>query len=216
MATTLTPTPPTKRGLAPGERPSFLRQVIGFLSVGALCTASYVVLYLALREVTGTQLANFLASLTTAVMNTALNRVFTFNIRGKDNLSTHHAQGILVFLFGWFLTSMSLIVLHHTHPEATATTEMIVLTIANLVATVLRFTLFKVWVFSFKSKRNQSHFGAGTALAAAAAAITVAGTGEAAPRTPDLSSPPSASAVESVSAAGTIEADDIANSKRNL
>lgn len=182
------------RPAAHGSKPTLTRQVIGFLSVGAVCTASYVVLYLVLREVTGTQLANFLASLTTAVMNTGLNRAFTFNIRGTENLSAHHAQGILVFLFGWFLTAMSLVVLHHVSPEVTALTEMIVLTIANFVATVLRFTLFKVWVFSFTSKRNNHHFNAGTAVAAAAAAITVVSAGDSAAELTDVSSPPSYSA----------------------
>lgn len=178
----------------PDERPSFLRQIIGFLIVGAICTGTYVALYLLLRNDLGTQLANFLASLTTALMNTALNRTFTFNIRGKENLTTHHTQGILVFLFGWFLTAGSLVALGHINPQATALVEMIVLTIANFVATVLRFTLFKVWVFSFTSARNQRNFGTSTAVAAAAAAMTTAGAGDTTPHEPPAAAPSSFSA----------------------
>lgn len=178
----------------PDERPSFLRQIIGFLVVGTICTATYVVLYFVLRADLGTQLANFLASLTTAIMNTALNRTFTFNIRGKANLTTHHTQGIMVFLFGWFLTALSLIVLNYVNPSASALVEMLVLTVANFVATVLRFTLFKVWVFSFSSQRNQRNFGASTAVAAAAAAMTIATVGDASPSEAPVASPTSISA----------------------
>jgi len=194
---------PTRDEAVLSVRPSFMRQIIGFLTVGAVCTASYVVLYLVMRNHIGQQTANFLASLITAVMNTGLNRSFTFNIKGKDNLSAHHAQGLLVFLFGWLLTSMSLVTLHHVSPHASATTEMVVLCAANLVATALRFTLLKVWVFSFTSRRNRKHFISDDSrhlnrsrpvVAAAAAALTVASVSEAAAAdSPDPSANPTSS-----------------------
>jgi hypothetical protein len=52
-----------------------------------------------------------------------------------------------VFGVAWCITSGSLLALHTTEPHASPLTEILVLTAANLVATVLRFVLLRGWVF---------------------------------------------------------------------
>ena len=57
------------------------------------------------------------------------------------------AQGLLVFLLGLGITSGSLAVLGATDPTAGHATELAVLVAANLAATLVRFVLFRAWVF---------------------------------------------------------------------
>ena len=127
--------------------PSFFGQVVRFGAVGVLSTAAYALLYLMFSAVFTGFLANFLALLVTAIANTAANRRFTFGVRGRSRALTHQFQGLIVFGIAWLITSGSLLELHAINPNANATVELIVLTFANLLATVLRFVLFRSWVF---------------------------------------------------------------------
>jgi putative flippase GtrA len=127
--------------------PSFFGQVVRFGAVGLLSTAAYALLYLMFSSVLPGLVANFLALLVTAIANTAANRRFTFGVRGRSGAFTHQFQGLIVFGIAWLITSGSLLELHAINPNANSKVELIVLTFANLLATVLRFVLFRVWVF---------------------------------------------------------------------
>ena len=80
------------------------------------------------------------------MLNTAANRRFSFGIRGRDNALRHQLFGLGVFLFGWVVTSGALFVLHTVAPDATKHIELMILVIANLVATLTRFVGLR-WVF---------------------------------------------------------------------
>ena len=122
-------------------------RIVRFAVVGLLSTAAYSLLYLLLRELASPQVANLLALLLTTVGNTALNRRLTFGVRGPEGPGRHQARGLVTFAICWSLTSASLWLLHAaaTPPPMV---EIVVLTIANLVATVVRFLLFQTWVFA--------------------------------------------------------------------
>jgi putative flippase GtrA len=122
-----------------------LRQFTRFAIVGAAGVVAYVVIFAALRTVTGAQVANFGAMLVTAVGNTAANRRLTFGVTGRQDAGRHHAQGLVVFMIGWAVTSGSLALLP---AHAGTVTEAIVLVSANLTATALRFVLMRSWVFA--------------------------------------------------------------------
>ncbi|WP_267421224.1 MULTISPECIES: bifunctional glycosyltransferase family 2/GtrA family protein [unclassified Curtobacterium] len=124
-----------------------LGQMLRFGAIGVLSTIAFAVLYAVLRPALGSQTADFLALLLTAVGNTALNRRFTFGVRGRAGAGQHQIQGLVVFGIAWAITSGSLVMLHATAPGATHEAEIAVLTGANLVATLVRFLLFKAWVF---------------------------------------------------------------------
>lgn len=115
--------------------------------MGAASSVGYVLLYVALRPTAGGQAANALALLLCALANTAANRRLTFGLRGRVGALRHQAQGLLVFTVGLALTSGSLTLLHHTVPTPVRTTEVGVLVAANLAATLVRFLLFRAWVF---------------------------------------------------------------------
>ncbi|MET8832227.1 bifunctional glycosyltransferase family 2/GtrA family protein [Streptomyces sp. NPDC004610] len=124
------------------------RQLVGFCVVGGLSTLFYLLLYTAFRGFTGAQTANALALLLSAVANTAANRRLTFGVRGRSGVVRHQAQGLLVFGIGLILTSGSLAALNAASGDPGHSTELAVLIAANLAATVLRFLLFRVWVFA--------------------------------------------------------------------
>ena len=121
-------------------------QAVRFGIVGVVSTLAYMVLFLLLQPLTGGQLANFLALLITAIGNTAANRAFTFGVRGTTKAFSHQIQGLLIFAFTWGLTSGSLFALHHWAPNPVVHLELLVLVVANLIATLIRFLGLR-WVF---------------------------------------------------------------------
>jgi len=136
-----------RRPFAQPRQPSFFGQVLRFGAVGVLSTVAYALLYLAFEHVINGQLANFLALLLTAIANTAANRRFTFGVQGRSGVVKHQFQGLVVFGIAWLITSGSLFTLHAIHPDANSRVQLIVLTVANLFATLVRFVLLRVWVF---------------------------------------------------------------------
>ncbi|WP_454317728.1 glycosyltransferase [Streptomyces phaeoluteigriseus] len=123
------------------------RQLVGFCVVGGLSTLFYLLLYSGFRQFSGSQTANALALLVSAVANTAANRRLTFGVRGRAGAVRHQAQGLVVFGIGLALTSGSLFALDTATSDPAHATELAVLVAANLAATVLRFLLFRAWVF---------------------------------------------------------------------
>lgn len=128
-------------------RTAMAARVLRFCAVGVLSTAAYALLYLVLRQGMPAQVANLMALLVTAVGNTALNRRITFGVRGVDGRWRHHLRGLVTFGIGWSLTAASLWLLHTAVSAPHQAVEITVLTIANLAATVVRFSLFQAWVF---------------------------------------------------------------------
>ncbi|HEX2286677.1 MAG TPA: glycosyltransferase [Mycobacterium sp.] len=133
---------------APG---SLLRQAVRFGAVGVVSTAAYLVLFVLLQTWLGAQAANLIALLLTAIGNTAANRRFTFGIGGRGfgirTATRHHVEGLIVFGIALAITSGSLWVLDSVVAQPDHLTELVVLVVANLVATVARFVLLRGWVF---------------------------------------------------------------------
>ena len=132
------------RGVARLFRTQFLR----FGAIGVVSTVAYLLLYLALRHGMSAQIANAVALLTTAMANTAANRRLTFGVIGRDGALRHHLQGLGVFVAALALTSAALATLHALSPSPPRLAELVVLVVANLGATALRFVLLRGWVFA--------------------------------------------------------------------
>jgi len=122
-------------------------QLVRFAVVGFLSTLAYLALFLLLRAPMGAQGANFAALLLTAVANTAVNRRFTFGVRGAVDRFRHQLQGLVVFAVGLGLTAASLALLTAVAPDAQRWLEVGVLVAANVTATLVRFLLLRSWVF---------------------------------------------------------------------
>jgi putative flippase GtrA len=122
-------------------------QVAMFALVGACSTVLYALLFLALRGPCSAFTANLLALLLSAVANTAANRRLTFGVRGPAGALGHQVRGLVVFAVGLGVTSSSLWLLGATVHTGHGL-EVVVLTVANLVVTVLRFAAMRAWVFA--------------------------------------------------------------------
>jgi putative flippase GtrA len=131
----------------PGVPPGLVGQLVRFAGVGIASTVAYLLLFLALRGSLGAQPANLAALLLTAIANTAVNRRFTFGVSGRAGVARHQAQGLVVFAAGLALTSGGLALLHTLSAAPDRGIELVVLVLANLVATLLRFLLLRGWVF---------------------------------------------------------------------
>ena len=131
----------------PGVPSGLTRQIVRFVAVGVASTLAYLLLFFLFRLGVGAQAANFLALAITAVANTAANRRLTFGIRGREGVARHQVQGFGIFLLGLAITSGSLTALSSVSPEPSVPVEIVVLVLANLLATVVRFVLLRGWVF---------------------------------------------------------------------
>ena len=139
-----------RRGLPGG----LAGQLARFVAVGVASTVAYVLLYLLLRAVMAAQAANALSLLATAVANTAANRRLTFGIRGRAHAARHQVRGLIAFGIGLALTSGALAALHAISARPSRLAEVVVLVAANLAATVVRFALYRSWVFRGHGRRD--------------------------------------------------------------
>jgi putative flippase GtrA len=143
---------------AAGRGPAgWAAQLARFVVVGALCTVAYVLLYLLLRGSMGAQAANAISLLATAIANTTLNRRLTFGIRGRRHAARHQVRGLIAFGVGLALTSGGLAVLHAATASPSRAAEVAVLIAANLAATVVRFALYRRWVFRGPARPTPKH-----------------------------------------------------------
>ena len=83
----------------------------------------------------------------TAAANTFVNRRVTFGIRGRRHATRHLLRGLIAFAAGLALTSGALAALAATAPRPGRAAELTVLVAANLTATLVRFGLYRSWVF---------------------------------------------------------------------
>lgn len=121
-------------------------QLPRFAAIGVASTLAYLVLYLLFRGFMPAQAANLAALLLTALGNTAANRRVTFGVRGRAGVGRHQLRGLIAFGAGLALTSGALAALHAFGHSGRAI-EVAVLVAANLAATLLRFVLYRGWVF---------------------------------------------------------------------
>jgi putative flippase GtrA len=141
VATATHPTPSAGPAQAP-VTPAW-QQLLRFAGVGVASTVAYALLYLVLRPLLGPFTANALALLLTAVANTAANRRLTFGVKGSSGVVGDHAVGLLAFGAGLALTTGALAGLHLISDPARST-ELVVLMLANALATLLRFAVLRL------------------------------------------------------------------------
>ena len=144
--------PPAARPAAPtpARRPRSVplaRQLARFTGVGIVCTLSSLALFALCRPWLGAQAANAVALILTSVMNTGLNRRFTFRVRGAERLAKDHLNGLVAMAVALALTSGSLAVLHWVDPSAGVVAELWTTTVAGWAATAVRFALLRLWIF---------------------------------------------------------------------
>jgi putative flippase GtrA len=138
---------PTGADQAAGVAPGTTAQILRFAVIGVISTVAFLLLYSLFRTAMPAQVSNLIALVITAVANTAANRRLTFGIRGRRHAGRSQVEGLVVFGLGLVLSSGSLALLDLASPGASHVTELVVLVIANAVATLLRFVAYRAWVF---------------------------------------------------------------------
>lgn len=128
----------------PAARPNTGTQILHFIDVGLLSTIVYSLAFLLLGHIVPLASANLLALLGSAVLNTALNRSYSFGARNPRHSLRHHIRGLLVFALCWALTSAAIALT----AGAPTIGVLAAVTSANVLATALRFALQRLWVFA--------------------------------------------------------------------
>ena len=152
-----------RRGLASGDLPvddvaerigrggtpaGLTDQLVRFAGVGVVSTVLHLGLFALLRlGVESAQTANLLALTLATVANTAMNRRWTFGVRGRERAARQQAQALVVFGLTLLTTSGSLGVLGVWAPGAPAWLQTGVLALATAVSTVVRFVAMRRWIF---------------------------------------------------------------------
>jgi glycosyltransferase involved in cell wall biosynthesis len=119
-----------------------------FAVIGALSTLAYLLIYLSLQPDLGPWGANFVALALTAVGNTAANRRYTFGVTGREGQVRHHLQGAVAFAAGLAASSAGLGLLHLVVDSPTAVVEAFVALGCGIAGTVVRYLLFRNWIFA--------------------------------------------------------------------
>jgi putative flippase GtrA len=130
---------------APGI--SSWHQVKHFAAVGALSTVVHLGLFAILTpELGSAQSANLVALLLATIANTALNRRWTFGVRGPG-AARHQVQGLAVFAVTWLATAGALALLHTVVAAPSTTVETCVVAFATAASTLARFIAMRSWMF---------------------------------------------------------------------
>jgi putative flippase GtrA len=123
------------------------RQVSRFTAVGVVSTVIHLGLFASLASVlTSTQAANLVALLVATVGNTALNRRWTFGVRGPGRLRSQ-LQGLSVFGVTWLMTAGALALLHAAVSTPSTAVATLVVGAATAASTVVRFVAMRSWIF---------------------------------------------------------------------
>jgi putative flippase GtrA len=124
-------------------------QVLTFLVIGVVSTAVHLGLFAGFRAggVASAQAANAAALLLATVFNTAANRRWTFQLRGREGHARHQAQGLVVFALTLAMTSGGLALLTLLVPGAPTWLETTALGVATALATAVKFVAMRWWIF---------------------------------------------------------------------
>jgi putative flippase GtrA len=138
------------------------RQVSRFAAVGVVSTVVHLGLFAALAPVlASTQAANLVALLVATVGNTALNRRWTFGIRGAGRLRAQ-VQGLVVFGITWLMTAGALALLHGAVAQPSTAVATLVVGVATAASTVVRFVAMRSWIFRRGPQPSQGQYSVTT------------------------------------------------------
>jgi putative flippase GtrA len=132
---------------APG--PALRSQVVGFALVGIAGTVGYLAVYALLRTVLPAHAANVTARIAAAVPTTWANGRHTF--RSRVPVFRMYAGALVVLAAGVVITGLPLAAEQALRGADDRTAELLTLTCATAVATVVRFLLLRNWLFRPRS-----------------------------------------------------------------
>ncbi|MFC4063686.1 glycosyltransferase [Actinoplanes subglobosus] len=133
--------------LAPSSGHDRLRwELVCFAAVGAVSTAGQALLYWLLRLWWPPAVATFASLVVMTVLNTEVSRRLTFRAAATPVRRAHLGAGLL-FLLGYLVTSGAVLAFREFNPGASVRAETVVLVVASLLVTVVRFVVLRTLVF---------------------------------------------------------------------
>ncbi|KUL21437.1 sugar translocase [Actinoplanes awajinensis subsp. mycoplanecinus] len=133
--------------LAPAAGRDRLRWELGcFAAIGAVSTAGQALLYWLLRLWWPPAAATFVSLVVLTVLNTEASRRLTFRAAATPPGRAHLGAGLL-FLVGYLVTSGAVLAFRAWEPGASIGAETVVLIVASLAVTVVRFVVLRSFVF---------------------------------------------------------------------
>jgi putative flippase GtrA len=144
--------PETTNGWRAALMTGRIRELGIFALIGVASTVLHLGLFALLRSFVGTsQVANAVALLTATVVNTAANRRLTFGVSGRDGAVRQQIQGLIVFALTLGMTAGALALLHAVSSSPARWVETLVIAVATLVATLVKYVAMRRWMFSSPS-----------------------------------------------------------------
>jgi putative flippase GtrA len=121
-------------------------QVVRFIGIGAVSTALFALLFLALTPSLGPIGADIVALGLCAAVNVAANRRITFSLRGRPGRLRHYRAGLAVTALPLALSIATLVLLGATGVYSVGV-ALIALSAVNAAVATARFLLLRNWVF---------------------------------------------------------------------
>ena len=146
MAPTTSPEAPDREPAQGRPAAGLATQLGRFATIGVASTVLHLGMFAAVTGALGALSANLVALLVATVLNTAANRAWTFEVRGRQDALRHQLQGLAVFAVTWGLTSLALLGLQTAAPGAPAGVQTAVVAVANVVSTLVRFVALRRWM----------------------------------------------------------------------
>lgn len=122
-------------------------RVLRFAAVGGLTTVLHLGGFSLLHAlgILGSQGANLLALLVATIVNTALNRRWTFGVRTSRGHWYHQVQGLGILALSWALTATALGALAMVWPQAPTLVQTVTLGAVTVLSTVAKFAVMRRW-----------------------------------------------------------------------
>jgi putative flippase GtrA len=128
------------------RRPFPGTELVSFARIGALSTAAWLVLWLALRPAVGAVAANALALVVCSLANTAANRVLTFAAQAPFRRRDQVLGGLAVLGASLLVTNVALAIAISAGATS-ALPEAVALLVANAIVAFARFVILRAWAF---------------------------------------------------------------------
>ncbi|MHA7305544.1 GtrA family protein [Arthrobacter sp. TMN-49] len=129
------------------RHPVLATQLRSFAVVAVICTVISMTIFASLRPVLGLQWANAISLILCSVLNTDLNRRFSFGVRDRALWWRDQRRGLWVMVLALIFTSGSLWVLHNASPNASLVVALAVIVAGNVASAVTRFLMMRYWIF---------------------------------------------------------------------
>lgn len=122
-------------------------QVLRFAAVGVLTTVLHLGGFAVLEEagILPAQVANLAALLVATIVNTSLNRAWTFNVVSRRGAVWHQVQGLGILGLTWLLTAGALAALGAAWPAAPTAVQTVTVGVGTIGATVVKFFVMRRW-----------------------------------------------------------------------